>query len=76
MKRNTSGSSVRMMVATTTPQVDPVPPITTMAISVTERTGFVQRVRRLSVGCAKEYVKEREALGFPLLKRAAEAPRR
>jgi len=46
------------------------------AISVTERTGFVQRVRRLSVGCAKEYVKEREALGFPLLKRAAEAPRR
>jgi len=46
------------------------------AISVTERTGFVQRVRRLSVGCAKEYVKKREALGFPLLKRVAEAPRR
>jgi len=38
------------------------------AISVTERTGFIQRVRRLSVGCAKEYLKTREAIGFPLLK--------
>jgi len=46
------------------------------AISVTERTGFIQRIRRLSVGCAKEYLKTREALGFPLLKRGAEAPRR
>jgi glycyl-tRNA synthetase alpha chain len=46
------------------------------AISVTERTGFIQRIRRLSVGCAKEYLKTREALGFPLLKRGAEASRR
>ena len=46
------------------------------AISVTERTWFIQRIRRLSVGCAKEYLKTREALGFPLLKRGAEAPRR
>ena len=38
------------------------------AISVTERTGFIQKVRRLSVGCAKDYLKTREALGFPLLK--------
>ena len=37
MKRNASGSSVRMMAAATTPQVDPVPPITTIAMSVTER---------------------------------------
>ena len=37
------------------------------AISVTERTGFIQRVRRLAVGCALEYLKRREALGFPLL---------
>ncbi|MEK7282940.1 MAG: glycine--tRNA ligase subunit alpha, partial [Acidobacteriota bacterium] len=41
------------------------------AISVTERTGFIQRVRRLAVGCARDYLKAREALGFPLLKRAA-----
>ena len=40
------------------------------AISVTERTGFIQRVRRLAVGCAKEHLKRREALGFPLLDKA------
>ncbi len=38
------------------------------AISVTERTGFIQRIRRLAVGCAKQHLKAREALGFPLLK--------
>ena len=41
------------------------------AISVTERTGFIQKVRRLSVGCAKEYLKAREASGFPLLRNRA-----
>jgi glycyl-tRNA synthetase alpha chain len=46
------------------------------AISVTERTGYIQRVRKLAVGCAKAYVKEREALGWPLQKRAAGEPRR
>jgi len=46
------------------------------AISVTERTGFIQRVRRLSVGCAKHYLKIREEMGFPLLKRTPEAPHR
>jgi glycyl-tRNA synthetase alpha chain len=40
------------------------------AVSVTERTGFIQRVRRLAVGCAKGYVAQREALGYPLLKPA------
>jgi glycyl-tRNA synthetase alpha chain len=43
------------------------------AISVTERTGFIQRVRRLSVGCAKAHLKVREGLGFPLLKKAVSA---
>ncbi len=43
------------------------------AVSVTERTGFIRRVRRLAVGCAKEYLKQREALGFPLLARAEAA---
>ena len=38
------------------------------AISVTERTGFIQRVRRLAVGCARTYLERREALGFPLLR--------
>jgi len=38
------------------------------AISVTERTGFIQRVRRLAVGCARDYLKEREARGWPLLR--------
>jgi glycyl-tRNA synthetase alpha chain len=46
------------------------------AISVTERTGYIQRVRRLAVGCARAYVKEREALGWPLLSRAGEGARR
>ncbi len=31
------------------------------AISVTERTGFIQRVRRLAVACAKGYLAGREA---------------
>jgi glycyl-tRNA synthetase alpha chain len=43
------------------------------AISVTERTGFIQRVRRLAVACAGEHLKQREALGFPLLKGGAPA---
>src|SRR5262245_19307168 len=41
------------------------------AISVTERTGYIQRVRRLAVGCAKAYLTRREALGFPLLRGGA-----
>lgn len=38
------------------------------AISATERTGYLARVRNLARQCAKAYVKERERLGFPLLK--------
>ena len=38
------------------------------AISVTERTGFVARVRNQARACAQAYVAQREALGFPLLK--------
>lgn len=46
------------------------------AISVTERTGFIQRVRRLAVACARDYLKAREKQGFPLLKaQPAEGPR-
>jgi glycyl-tRNA synthetase alpha chain len=38
------------------------------AISVTERTGYIGRVRHLARRCAKVYIEQREKLGFPLLK--------
>ncbi|MGD8238557.1 MAG: glycine--tRNA ligase subunit alpha [Armatimonadota bacterium] len=37
------------------------------AISVTERTRYIDRVRRLARGVARLYLAEREAAGFPLL---------
>ncbi len=39
------------------------------AISVTERTGYIARVRGLARACAAGYVKKREEAGFPLLKK-------
>lgn len=39
------------------------------AISVTERTGFIARVRNLARTCAQAYVEQREAMGYPLLKK-------
>ncbi|MDD5497264.1 MAG: glycine--tRNA ligase subunit alpha [Atribacterota bacterium] len=38
------------------------------AISVTERTGYIGRVRELARQCAQLYIKKREALNYPLLK--------
>ena len=38
------------------------------AISVTERTGFIGRVRNLARLCAEIYVQQRETMQFPLLK--------
>lgn len=38
------------------------------AISVTERTGYITRVRNMARACAQGYIKQRETLGFPLLK--------
>jgi glycyl-tRNA synthetase alpha chain len=38
------------------------------AISVTERTGYIARVRNLARTCAQTYYAERERLGFPMLK--------
>ena len=38
------------------------------AISVTERTGFIARVRNLARTCAQAYVEQRANLGYPLLK--------
>ncbi len=37
------------------------------AISVTERTGYISRVRALAALCAEGYVRQREALGYPLM---------
>ncbi len=39
------------------------------AISVTERTGYIARIRNLARACAEEYLKQREAMGFPMLKK-------
>jgi glycyl-tRNA synthetase alpha chain len=38
------------------------------AISVTERTRYIARVRALAKGCAEAYVQQRQAMGYPLLK--------
>lgn len=39
------------------------------AISVTERAGYIGRVRNMSKRCAVGYVAQREKLGYPLLKK-------
>ena len=39
------------------------------AISVTERTGYIARIRNLARACAKQYLNQREAIGFPMLKK-------
>lgn len=41
------------------------------AISVTERTSYIARVRALARRCAERYVADREAMGYPLLQRAS-----
>ncbi|MGI5927505.1 MAG: glycine--tRNA ligase subunit alpha [Thermacetogeniaceae bacterium] len=38
------------------------------ALSVSERTAYIGRVRRLASLCAKAYLEQREKLGYPLLK--------
>ena len=37
------------------------------AISVSERTGYIARVRNLARRSAQAFLKQREELGFPLL---------
>ena len=39
------------------------------AVSVTERTSYIQRVRGLAKIVAEVYIKSREELGFPLIKK-------
>lgn len=38
------------------------------AISVSERVGYIGRVRQIARRCAEAYLKQREEMGFPLLK--------
>ena len=46
------------------------------AISVTERTGYIGRIRTLARRIAVAYIEKREALGFPLLAGTAQAGKR
>ncbi|MFW6334507.1 MAG: glycine--tRNA ligase subunit alpha [Desulfosalsimonas sp.] len=41
------------------------------AISVTERTGYIARIRNLARRCAEIYIKQRENLGYPMLENSA-----
>ncbi|MDA8140561.1 MAG: glycine--tRNA ligase subunit alpha [Desulfobacteraceae bacterium] len=38
------------------------------AISVTERTGYIGRIRNMARACSEAYLAQRERMGFPLLK--------
>jgi len=38
------------------------------AISVSERASYIGRVRNMARRCAKEYLKQREAMGYPLMR--------
>jgi glycyl-tRNA synthetase alpha chain len=40
------------------------------AISVTQRESYILRVRKMAMACAQAYLKSREELGFPLLRKA------
>jgi glycyl-tRNA synthetase alpha chain len=44
------------------------------AISVTERAGFIKRVRDLARGCAQGWLGMRERLGYPMLKDRSKLP--
>ncbi len=41
------------------------------AISVTERTGYIARIRHLARICSEKHLAQREQMGFPLLKSSA-----
>lgn len=41
------------------------------AISITERTGYIGRVRALASGVARLYAAQREELGYPMLNKEA-----
>jgi glycyl-tRNA synthetase alpha chain len=46
------------------------------AFSVSERTGYIARVRAVAKLCAEAYYQQRETMGFPLLTRAQKGEKR
>jgi glycyl-tRNA synthetase alpha chain len=46
------------------------------AISVTERTGYIGRIRKIARACSTAYVAQREEMGHPLLNRPAKQERK
>ena len=42
------------------------------AISVTQRTGYIARIRNLARTCAEQYLAQRERMGFPLIQQVPE----
>ncbi len=43
------------------------------AISVTQRTGYIARIRNLARRCAEAYITQRQELGYPLLRAKAKS---
>ncbi len=41
---------------------------------MTERTGYIGRIRNLARACAEAFLAQREAMGFPLLGGRGERP--
>lgn len=39
------------------------------ALSVTEKTGYIARIRNIARACAEEYLKQRKDMGFPLMQK-------
>ncbi len=46
------------------------------AISVTERTGYIGRIRKIARACSNAYVAQREQMGHPLLNRSVKQERK
>ncbi|ACN15903.1 GlyQ [Desulforapulum autotrophicum HRM2] len=46
------------------------------AISVTERTGYIGRIRKIARACSNAYVAQREQMGHPLLNRPVKQERK
>jgi glycyl-tRNA synthetase alpha chain len=42
------------------------------AISVTERTGYIKRIRNIAREASKAYIEQRKEMGYPLLKKGGE----
>ena len=66
------GLSLRLMITVSSVLIRSTSLTQRGAISVAERTSFIGRVRALARSTAQIYLKTREDMGFPLLKRDAQ----